>query len=71
MQNFLRNGRQKFWKNFSFCVFPFQVLLPVDVCMKNTLKILSHLNCRNLNLPVLEAKSESCYKNTVKSTDIC
>ena len=29
MQNFLRNGRQKFWKNFSFSVSPFQALLPV------------------------------------------
>ena len=29
MQNFLQNGRQKFWKNFSFGVSPFQALLPV------------------------------------------
>ena len=29
MQNFLRNGRQKFWKYFSFGVSPFQALLPV------------------------------------------
>ena len=75
MQNFLWNGRQKFWKNFSFGVSPFQALLPVvtssQACHLSTdfllpqclciIKYFYSLNCRNLNLPVLEAKSESCH----------